>query len=123
MLLGCAAIAALAYRHFHRSTPPPVVIKTVTVTIPEGYSRAQAAQLAKEDGLRGSYEGASVRSRYLNPTKYGGAGAKDLEGFLFPDTFELDSAMPRRATWSSCSSKTSSAGSRASTWPTPAPRT
>jgi uncharacterized YceG family protein len=89
VLLGAAALAALAYRHFHRSTPPPVVIKTVTVTIPEGYSRAQAAQLAGEDGLRGDYEKASVRSPYLNPAKYGGAGAKDLEGFLFPDTFEL----------------------------------
>jgi len=91
VLLGAAAIAALAYRHFHRSTPAPtpVVLKTVTVTIPEGYTRAQTAGLAKQEGLRGSYEKASVRSRYLNPAKYGGKGAKDLEGFLFPDTFEL----------------------------------
>jgi len=66
-----------------------VVLKTVTVTIPEGYTRAQTAGLAKQEGLRGSYEKASVRSRYLNPAKYGGKGAKDLEGFLFPDTFEL----------------------------------
>jgi len=90
VLLGIAAIAALAYKHFHRSTPPPVVIRTVTVTVPEGYSRAQAAELAKQEGLRGSYEQASVRSRYLDPAKYGGKDAKDLEGFLFPDTFELE---------------------------------
>jgi len=96
VLLGVAAIAALAYRHFHRSTPPPVVIKTVTVTIPEGYSRAQAAELAKQDGLRGSYEKAGVRSPYLNPAKYGGATAKSLEGFLFPDTFELRRHAPAR---------------------------
>jgi UPF0755 protein len=72
--LGVAAIAALAYRHFHRSTPPPVVLKTVTVTIPEGYTRPETAKLAREDGLTGSYMTAS----------------KGHEGFLFPDTFELD---------------------------------
>ena len=60
------------------------------MTIPEGYSRAQTAEVAKQEGLRGSYEKASVRSKYLNPAKYGGTGAKDLEGFLFPDTFELE---------------------------------
>jgi len=91
VFLGLAAIAALAYRHFHRDTPPPVtVVRTITVTIPEGYSRAQTAEIAKAEGLRGSYEKASVRSKYLNPAKYGGKGAKDLEGFLFPDTFELE---------------------------------
>ena len=91
VLLGLAAIAALAYKHFHQSTPPPapVVLKTITVTIPEGYTRAQTAEVAKQEGLRGSYEKASVHSKYLNPSKYGGKGAKDLEGFLFPDTFEL----------------------------------
>jgi UPF0755 protein len=91
VVLGMAAIAALAYRHFHRSAPPPVVVtKTITVTIPEGYSRAQTAEIAKDEGLRGSYEKASVRSKYLSPAKYGGKGAKNLEGFLFPDTFELE---------------------------------
>jgi UPF0755 protein len=91
VLLGAAAIAALAYKHFHKSTPAPapVVLKTITVTIPEGYTRSQTADVAKAEGLRGSYEKASVRSKYLDPAKYGGKGAKDLEGFLFPDTFEL----------------------------------
>jgi len=72
--LGVAAIAALAYRHFHRSTPPPVVLKTIIVTIPEGYTRSETARLAGEDGLTGSYMAAS----------------RGHEGFLFPDTFELD---------------------------------
>jgi cell division protein YceG involved in septum cleavage len=90
VLLGVVAIAALAYKHFHHSDPPPpVVVRTITVTIPEGYSRTQTAEVAKQEGLRGSYEQASVRSKYLNPAKYGGKNAKDLEGFLFPDTFEL----------------------------------
>jgi cell division protein YceG involved in septum cleavage len=90
VFLGLAAIAALAYRHFHKSTPPPVVVRTITLTIPEGYTRAQTAEVAKQEGLQGSYVKDSVHSKYLKPAKYGGKGAKDLEGFLFPDTFELE---------------------------------
>ena len=37
---------------------------------------------------------ATVRSKYLNPADYGGKGAKNLEGFLFPDTFELKPSAP-----------------------------
>jgi uncharacterized YceG family protein len=72
----------------------PKVKKTTTVTIPEGYSRAQAASLVSEDGLAGSYTKETVHSKYLNPAKYGGTGAKNLEGFLFPDTFELKPGAP-----------------------------
>lgn len=90
VLFGVVAIAALAYRHFNRETPPPVVIRTITVTVPEGYTRAQTAELAGDEGLRGSYERASVRSPYLDPARYGGKDAESLEGFLFPDTFELE---------------------------------
>jgi UPF0755 protein len=74
-------------------TTPPVK-KTTTVTIPEGYSRAQAAPLVAEDGLSGSYLKETVHSKYLNPARYGGRGAKNLEGFLFPDTFELKPEAP-----------------------------
>jgi peptidoglycan lytic transglycosylase G len=97
VLLGIAAIGALAYRHFNRETPPPVVLRTITLTVPEGYTRAQAAEIARAEGLRGSYEKASVRSKYLNPARYGGKDAKDLEGFLFPDTFELEAQAPATA--------------------------
>jgi UPF0755 protein len=70
---------ALAYRHFHNpAPPPPVVLKTITVTIPEGYTRAQTAQIAKEAGLTGSYMKTS----------------EGHEGFLFPDTFELEKRAP-----------------------------
>jgi uncharacterized YceG family protein len=72
----------------------PPVKRTVTVTIPEGYTRSQAAQLVEEDGVPGSYTKATVKSKYLNPAQYGGKGAKDLEGFLFPDTFELKPSAP-----------------------------
>lgn len=67
---------------------------TTTVTVPEGYSRPQAAHAAREVGLKGSYMKASVHSKYLNPTSYGGSSAKNLEGFLFPDTFELKAGAP-----------------------------
>jgi uncharacterized YceG family protein len=71
--------AALAYRHFHNPAPPPAPeLKTITLTIPEGYDRAQTAQLAHEAGLKGSYMKASVGH----------------EGFLFPDTFELEKGAP-----------------------------
>jgi len=90
IVLGIAAIAAFAYRHFHKDAPPPVVVRTITVTIPEGLARAQTAEIAEQEGLRGSYENATIRSIYLDPAKYGGKDAKNLEGFLFPDTFELE---------------------------------
>jgi UPF0755 protein len=77
LVLGAVA-AALAYRHFHRDAPPPVVLKTVTVTVPEGLTREQTAQIAKEAGLEGSYMKAS----------------EGHEGFLFPDTFELEKGAP-----------------------------
>jgi UPF0755 protein len=74
------------------STPP--VKRTVSVTIPEGYTRSQAAQLVEEDGVPGSYTKATIKSKYLNPAQYGAKGAKNLEGFLFPDTFELKPNAP-----------------------------
>jgi UPF0755 protein len=77
-LMGIAAIAAAAYRHFHRGAPPPVELKTTTLTIPEGLDRAQVAEIAREAGLRGSYLKAS----------------EGHEGFLFPDTFELERNAP-----------------------------
>ncbi len=67
---------------------------TSTVTVPEGYSREQAAEVAEEAGLSGDYLAASARSKYLDPARYGGRGAESLEGFLFPDTFELKPGAP-----------------------------
>jgi UPF0755 protein len=74
------------------SVPP--VKRTLTVTIPEGYTRSQAAQVAEEAGVPGDYTKATIKSKYLDPAKYGGKNAKDLEGFLFPDTFELKPKAP-----------------------------
>ncbi|HVV90847.1 MAG TPA: endolytic transglycosylase MltG [Solirubrobacterales bacterium] len=74
--------------------PSPSGPTTVTVTIPEGYTRSQISRLAKEDGLRGNYMKATVKSKYLDPADYGGKKAKNLEGFLFPDTWELKRHRP-----------------------------
>ncbi len=63
----------------------------VTVTIPEGRSRAEIAPIAKQAGLEGDYEEASVRSSTIDLSDYKAGGAKDLEGFLFPATYELKS--------------------------------
>jgi cell division protein YceG involved in septum cleavage len=78
MVLAVIAVVALAVRYFDREPPPPVVFKTITVTIPEGLSRAQAAEVAREVGLKGDYLKAS----------------QGREGFLFPDTFELRRGAP-----------------------------
>ena len=59
------------------------------VLVPEGYTRVQIAELAKADGLRGSYRSASTRSPALDPAAYGGRGAPSLEGFLYPATYDL----------------------------------
>ncbi len=74
-----------------KAPPKPNIL---TVTIPEGYSRPQAAELVAEDGVQGSYTKATVKSKYLDPADYGGKDAKNLEGFLFPDTFELKKTQP-----------------------------
>jgi UPF0755 protein len=74
------------------SVPP--VKRTLSVTIPEGYTRSQAAQVAEEAGVPGDYTKATLKSKYLDPAEYGGKNAKDLEGFLFPDTFELKPNAP-----------------------------
>jgi len=60
----------------------------VNVTIPEGRSRREIAQIVRQAGLRGSYVRATARSRALNPRRYG-ARTRNLEGFLFPATYEL----------------------------------
>jgi uncharacterized YceG family protein len=84
-----AAIAAL-------SQPPPRVI-AVKVVIPEGETRAQIANLVASDGLTGSYTAASERSSLLNPVTYGAPRTTpNLEGFLFPATYDLQAGVSVR---------------------------
>jgi len=64
--------------------------RTITVTIPEGLSRSETAELVEAAGIPGDYMASSVRFKGFNPNEYGAQGrAKNLEGFLFPATYEL----------------------------------
>ena len=73
------------------TNPPPP--DTVTITIPEGLSRSEIADVVG-GSLRGDYEAASRGSRVLSPREYGAKGAESLEGFLFPATYELKPKRP-----------------------------
>jgi peptidoglycan lytic transglycosylase G len=63
----------------------------ISLTIPEGDTRAQIAQLARKAGLRGNYMKASTaKAAHFSPQAWGAhKGVKSLEGFLFPDTYYL----------------------------------
>jgi UPF0755 protein len=75
-----AAIDALS------SGPSP---NLVNVTLPEGFARREIAGRIRSAGVEGDYVRASTRSRALNPRRYGAESARDLEGFLFPATYQL----------------------------------
>ena len=76
------------------SKPPPRAI-AVKVVIPEGYTRRQIADLVSEDALSGDYLAQTKRSSVLDPRHYGApAGTRDLEGFLFPATYDLTAGAP-----------------------------
>jgi UPF0755 protein len=73
-------------------TEAPKAAPTIDVTLPEGPSRRELAPRVRQAGVRGSYVKASARSSLLSPRAYGAPkGTKGLEGFLFPDTYELRS--------------------------------
>jgi UPF0755 protein len=74
------AIAALA-------KGPPA--NTIQVSVPEGRSRGEIADSTSGAGLKGDYQKATRRSAKLNPRTYGAKGARNLEGFLWPSTYEL----------------------------------
>jgi UPF0755 protein len=98
-LLALAAVAVAVVLVVHslgskkaKPVAPPLVVK---VLIPEGKTRAQIAQIATADGLKGSYRVASRHSPLLNPTAFGAPkGTPDLEGFLFPATYDMDPGAP-----------------------------
>jgi UPF0755 protein len=71
-----------------RLSGAPPAPDTVTITIPEGLSRPEVKDLIG-DSLRGDYVAASRRSPRLDLADYGGRQAENLEGFLFPATYDL----------------------------------
>jgi UPF0755 protein len=85
MQLGMSYSAALAVL-----TKPPPSAPTTNVTIIPGRSRAQVDRLLNAAGIKGSYLRETKRSPLLDPTVYGAPrSTPSLEGFLFPDTYEL----------------------------------
>jgi UPF0755 protein len=64
-----------------------VAPNVVRIVIPEGKSRREIGALTR--GLSGSYLAASAHSPYLNPRRYGAKHARNLEGFLFPASYQL----------------------------------
>jgi UPF0755 protein len=73
-------------------TAAPASAPTIDITLPEGPSRKELAPRVKAAGVRGDYVTASARSGLLDPRNYGAPkGTRGLEGFLFPDTYELAS--------------------------------
>jgi uncharacterized YceG family protein len=64
-----------------------VAPNVVQVVVPEGRSRREIVPLTA--GLKGSYMANTVRSPYLNPRRYGAKHARNLEGFLFPASYQL----------------------------------
>ena len=69
------------------STAPPT--ETRKVAIPEGRARREVKKLVENTGLDGDYLALTRRSPILDPRDYGARRARDLEGFLFPATYEL----------------------------------
>ena len=69
----------------HEPPPPP----TIKITIPEGRSRREIAELAGQLGLRGSYLVNSRSAPGFDLRRLGATRGATLEGFLFPATYEL----------------------------------
>jgi UPF0755 protein len=94
LVAALAAVILVVRAHDSKrveAQPPPVV----KVLIPEGKTRAQIAQIAAAERLRGGYLSASRRSPLLDPAAYGAPkGTRDLEGFLFPATYDMITGAP-----------------------------
>ncbi len=90
-----AALIALLSSHDPNRAAAPAPPPIVKVLIPEGKTRVQIAQIAAADGLKGSYLAVSRHSSLLHPTAYGAPrDTPDLEGFLFPATYDMDPGAP-----------------------------
>ena len=72
------AIAAL-------ETGPPT--NTVQISVIEGKARSEIAPTL--DALKGDYEAATKEADGFSPRRYGAPRPRDLEGFLWPATYEM----------------------------------
>jgi UPF0755 protein len=122
VLLVAMVVALVATLHHSKAPPPPPPPKIVRVTIPEGETRGQIARIAAAAGLTGDYvaaarlpaedrsgarsagrstersgEPSAERSPPFDTARYGTPRATpNLEGFLFPATYELYAGAPAR---------------------------
>jgi UPF0755 protein len=98
LLLAIVALGVLAVLLAGRSKPKPrqlAPVAVVRITIPEGETRLQIAHIAAAKGLKGSYLVSSRHSQSLDPAHYGAPqNTPNLEGFLFPATYELYAGEP-----------------------------
>jgi len=98
-VLGLAALAfvalvvVVAAKRLGGDDPPPAPpVKerpTESITIPEGYSRDQVAAVAKKAGIEGDYLNETKSFKGFDTKKYGVENPANLEGFLFPATYEV----------------------------------
>jgi cell division protein YceG involved in septum cleavage len=89
------AVVLLLHSHDDKHVATVATAPVVKVLIPEGKTRPQIAQIAAAGGLKGSYRAASRRSPLLHPEHYGAPRTTpDLEGFLFPATYDMDPGAP-----------------------------
>ncbi len=71
-------------------TKAPPAAKVTNLTITEGRSRQEVNDLLKAQHVRGGYLAATRSSPLLNARQYGlKHPPKTLEGFLFPDTYQV----------------------------------
>jgi uncharacterized YceG family protein len=71
------------------STAPPAA-KTTELTVIPGQTRRKLSTLLKSQGVKGDYFTETLGSKLLDPQKFGAhPGTHQLEGFLFPDTYQL----------------------------------
>jgi UPF0755 protein len=70
------------------AVPPAAPVTEVTIT--PGHTRRQIDGLLRAEGVKGSYYADTRFSRLLDPSSYGAPkGTSSLEGFLFPDTYQV----------------------------------
>ena len=73
---------------------PPA--NTIQVSVPEGGSRAPRSP-NPSPACVATTSARRVARTSSNPRRYGARGAKDLEGFLWPSTYEMKRGQPSRA--------------------------
>jgi cell division protein YceG involved in septum cleavage len=96
LLVVIAALLALLIPQLRSSNTKTIAAPPIVkVLISEGKTRAQIAQIAAADHLSGDYAKAAARSSLLDPVHYGAPhGTSDLEGFLFPATYDMTVGEP-----------------------------